>query len=456
MPKHSNWRANQKLELIHADICGPISPKSNNGKRYILCFIDDFSRNSWAFLLATKSEAFIYFKKFKAMVEKETLLHVKCLRTDRGGEFTSSEFNEFCSQQGIKRQLTTAYTPQQNGVAERKNRTVMNMVRSILSGKGIPKPFWPEAVNWAFYVLNRCPTYALTDITPHEAWSGTKPSVDHFRVFGCLAHVHVPDVKRSKLDNKSFVCALLGMSDESKGYRLFDPLNKKIVVSKDVIFEEDKQWDWDVAYEEKILTDLVWGDREGTSEDGDDSDDNHGDESGEREAEINGEEGEENEEHRHIVCEDDENAEREEEEAELNDPTVCMLPVGRIGEQVNPTARTRPSERREMTDGEIDANPTVRIQSDRESDQLTCGVHPTAQNMADGENELLTSGDNPTADMQSYGESGLLTSGRRERGPPVWMQDYVTGEDLSEYESNMALIMSSDPIYFEDAVKVKH
>jgi hypothetical protein len=109
-----------------------------------------------------------------------------------------------------------------------------------------------------------------------------------------------------------------------------------------------------------------------------------------------------------------------------------------------------------MTDGEIDANPTVRIQSDRESDQMTCGVHPTAQNMAGGENELLTSGDNPTADMQSDGESGLLTSGRRERGPPVWMQDYVTGEDLSEYESNMALIMSSDPIYFEDAVKVKH
>jgi hypothetical protein len=128
------------------------------------------------------------------------------------------------------------------------------------------------------------------------------------------------------------------MSEESKGYRLFDPLNKKIVVSKDVIFEEDKQWDWDVAYEEQILTDLVWGDREGTREDGDNSDDNHGDESGEREAEINGEEGEENEEHRHIVCEDDENAEREEEEAELNDLTVCMLPVGRIGEQVNPTA----------------------------------------------------------------------------------------------------------------------
>jgi transposase InsO family protein len=121
MPKHSIWRANQKLELIHADICGPISPESNSGKRYILCFIDDYSRKSWVFLLATKSEAFFYFKQFKAMVEKETLLHVKCLRTDRGGEFTSNDFNELCSQQGIKQQLTMVYTPQQNRVVERKN-----------------------------------------------------------------------------------------------------------------------------------------------------------------------------------------------------------------------------------------------------------------------------------------------------------------------------------------------
>ncbi|KAB5569270.1 hypothetical protein DKX38_003063 [Salix brachista] len=209
-----------------------------------------------------------------------------------------------------------------------------------------------------------------------------------------------------------------------------------------------------------MFTDLVWGDREGTREDGGEGDDDHGDESGDREAEIYGEEGEEDEEHRHTVCEDDENTEREEEKAEIRrnigDPTVCMLPVGRVGERVDPTAWTRPGGRREMTGGEMDGNPTVRIQSDRESDQLTygvhptaqimpdgesdqlkCGVHPTAQNMANEESELLTSGDNPTADMQSDGESGLLTSGRRERGPPVWMQDYVTGEDLSEYDLDL-------------------
>jgi len=136
----------------------------------------------------------------------------------------------------------------------------MNMVRSILSAKGMPKTFWPEAVNWAIYVLNRCPTFASTDLTPQEAWSGVKPSVDHFRIFGCLAHVHIPDVKRTKLDNKSFPCVLLGMSEESKGYRLFDPVKNRVVVSRDVIFEEDKQWAWAVSYADQISFDLVWGD----------------------------------------------------------------------------------------------------------------------------------------------------------------------------------------------------
>lgn len=174
-------------------------------------------------------------------MENETGFPIKCLRTDRGGEFTSIEFNKFCMENGIKRQLTNAYTPQQNGVAERKNRTIMNMVRAMLSEKGIPKPFWEEAVNWSNYVLNKCPTFAVKNITPEEAWSGKKPSVDHFRVFGCIAHVHVPKVQRTKLDNRSCICIFLGVSEESKGYRLYNHVSKKVMVSKDVIFEEDKQ-----------------------------------------------------------------------------------------------------------------------------------------------------------------------------------------------------------------------
>lgn len=123
--------------------------------------------------------------------------------------------------------MTAAYTPQQNGVAEGKNRTIMNMVRSMLSAKRIPKTFWPEGVNWTVHVLNRCPTLAVKNKTPEEAWSGLKPSVDHFRVFGCISHVHVPDNKRMKLDAKSFKCILLGVSEECKAYRLLDPISKK-------------------------------------------------------------------------------------------------------------------------------------------------------------------------------------------------------------------------------------
>jgi len=140
------------------------------------------------------------FKKFKTLVEKEVGSLVECLRTDRGGEFTSKEFNEYCSMNEIKRQLTAAYTPQQNGVAERKNRTIMNLVRSILSEKHIPREFWPEAVNWCIHTLNRSPAAAIKEVTPEEAWSGVKPSVGYFRVFGCIGHVHVPNERRTKLD----------------------------------------------------------------------------------------------------------------------------------------------------------------------------------------------------------------------------------------------------------------
>ena len=185
MPKKSLWRASKKLQLVHADICGPISPESNSDKRYVITFIDDYNRKTWAYFLSEKSEALAMFKKYKLFVEKEIGDVICCLRTDRGGEFTSLEFNNFCSMNGVNRQLTTAYTPQQNGVAERKNRTIMNMVRSMLSGKEVPTEFWPEAVNWSVYVLNRSPTLAVKDVTPEEAWSGIKPCVDHFRVFGC-------------------------------------------------------------------------------------------------------------------------------------------------------------------------------------------------------------------------------------------------------------------------------
>lgn len=160
-PKKSSWRATKKLQLIHADIRRPITPESCSHKRYLICFIDDLTRKTWIYFLVEKSEALHTFKIFKNCMEREASANIKCLRTDRGGEFTSQEFNNFCKENGIKRQLMAAYTPQQNRVAERKNRTVMNMVRSLLFERRVPKTFWPEAVNWTVHILNRSPTLAI-------------------------------------------------------------------------------------------------------------------------------------------------------------------------------------------------------------------------------------------------------------------------------------------------------
>jgi len=120
----------------------------------------------------------------------------------------------------------------------------MNLVRSILSEKHIPREFWPEAVNWCIHTLNRSPAAAIKEVTPEEAWSGVKPSVGYFRVFGCIGCVHVPNERRTKLDSRSMKCILLGVSEETKGYRMFNPLTKKLIISRDVIFEENATWNW--------------------------------------------------------------------------------------------------------------------------------------------------------------------------------------------------------------------
>jgi len=124
------------------------------------------------------------------------------------------------------------------------------MVRSMLIEKQVPKIFWAEAARWCVHVLNRCPIVVVPDKTPEEAWSGVKPTVEYFRIFGCVAHVHIPDQHRVKLDNKSKKCVLIGLSNESKAYRLFDPVSKRIIISKDVIFEEHKSWSWKENEEE--------------------------------------------------------------------------------------------------------------------------------------------------------------------------------------------------------------
>jgi len=231
----STWRANKCLQLIHSDICGPME-SSFGGCRYFLLFIDDCTRMTWVYFLKAKSEAFEKIIHFKHLVENSTKERIATLRTDNGGEFTSNEFNDYCRNNGIKMQLTNSYTPQQNGVTERMNQTLMVMARSMLHFKGLSTKYWAEAVHTTIYLRNRSPTSALDGITPYEAWYGTKPSINHLRIFCSTCYALVPKEQRTKLENRSMKCMLLGYSNEKKGYRLIS--NGKFIISRDVVFHE--------------------------------------------------------------------------------------------------------------------------------------------------------------------------------------------------------------------------
>ena len=149
----SSYRALSVLELLHMDICGPINPQTLGGKKYFFLIVDDYSRCMWVALLKEKSEALEKFKKFKTMAEAEKGVKIKCIRSDRGGEFTSDEFRKLCDENGIKKQLTTPYTPQQNGVVERRNRTIMGFVRSMLKEKELPLDYGERQLVCVFMCL---------------------------------------------------------------------------------------------------------------------------------------------------------------------------------------------------------------------------------------------------------------------------------------------------------------
>jgi transposase InsO family protein len=166
--KDAERRTKDLLEVVYSDVCGPLQVNSLGGNKYFVTFIDNHSRKLWTYLINKKSEVLEVFKRFKSLVERQSGFKIKVLRTDGGGEYMSSEFTALCEQDGIIHEVTPPYTPQQNGIAERKNRTIMNMVRSMLNSKSLPKELWGEAVATATYVLNRCPTKRLEGITPEE------------------------------------------------------------------------------------------------------------------------------------------------------------------------------------------------------------------------------------------------------------------------------------------------
>ena len=232
-------RASEILELVHSDLCGPMKTRSLGGALYFVTFIDDHSRKVWVYTLRTKDEVADVFKQFHMSVERETGKKLKCIRTDNGGEYTGS-FDEYCKALGIRHQRTPPKTPQLNGLAERMNRTLMERVRCLLSHAKLPNSYWGEALLTAAHVINLSPCIPLQHDVPQRVWSGKDVSHKHLRVFGCKAFVHIPKDERSKLDSKTRQCIFVGYGNDNFGYRLYDPIEKKLIRSRDVVFFEDQ------------------------------------------------------------------------------------------------------------------------------------------------------------------------------------------------------------------------
>lgn len=244
-PQVAKYRAQKLLELVHGDICGAIKPATPAGNSYFLLLVDDYSRYMWLTLLKHKDEAAQAIQRFKARTEIESGNKLGTLRTDRGGEFTAHTFAAYCADQGVARQLTAPYSPQQNGVVERRNQSVVSTARSLLKAKGMPGRFWGEAVTTAVYLLNRSPTKSLDNKTPFEVWHGFTPNVQYLRTFGCVAHVKPTKPHQSKLEDRSKPMVFIGYEQGSAAYRCYDPVGDRVHVTRDVVFDEGARWDWE-------------------------------------------------------------------------------------------------------------------------------------------------------------------------------------------------------------------
>lgn len=225
------------LERVHSDLCGPISPQTYDGKKYFLSFIDDYTHFTVIYLIQSKSDVFKCFREYEEMATAQFGSKISKLRTDLGSEYFSNEQKMYYKSKGIQLESTVGYTPQQNGVAERLNRTIVEKVRTMLLESRISKSLWGEAVRSAVYLLNRSPTSGIKDNkTPAELWFNNKPNVNKIRVFGSQAFALIPKQKRSKLDAKSRECCMIGY--DINGYRLWDLEFQKIVIARDVVFNE--------------------------------------------------------------------------------------------------------------------------------------------------------------------------------------------------------------------------
>ena len=237
-PTSGRTRGKKIGDLIHSDVCGPVSVSFSGGAKYFVTFKDDYSSYAVSHFIKQKSEVFELFKHFVKRVKVEIGNEVVCLRSDNGGEYVGKEFETWLLENDIRHETTVSYTPEQNGVSERLNRTVLESARSMLHFSSLPLELWAKASNCAVYLLNRVATRSVEGKTPYEVWKGVKPNLSHVRVFGSTVFVHIPKEKRSKFEPKAVKCHHVGYCETQKAFRAWDPVSRKVLISRDVFFQE--------------------------------------------------------------------------------------------------------------------------------------------------------------------------------------------------------------------------
>ncbi|KAL5569300.1 hypothetical protein UlMin_025875 [Ulmus minor] len=239
------------LELLHLDLFGPMRTASLGGKFYVFVIVDDFSRFTWVLFLTHKNEALQSFSNLCKRIQNEKGVSIISIRSDHGKEFENKEFEKFCLENGFDHNFSAPRTPQQNGVVERKNRSIQEMARTLLNENNLPKYFWGEAVHASCYVLNRVSIRPILKKTPYELWKGKKPNISYFKVFGCKCFILNQKDDLGKFDSKSDVGIFLGYSTSSKAFRVYNRRTLVVEESMHVIFDESNP----LSFEKVVVCD---------------------------------------------------------------------------------------------------------------------------------------------------------------------------------------------------------
>jgi transposase InsO family protein len=237
-PHKNIMTTDRPLELLHMDLFGVIAYISIGGRKYCLVIVDDYSRFTWVFFLQEKSETQETLKGFLRRAQNEFGLRIKKIRSDNETEFKNSQIEGFLEDEGIKHEFSSPYTPQQNGVVERKNRTLLDMARTMLDEYKTPDRFWAEAINTVCYYINRLYLHRILRKTSYELLTGKKPNVSYFRVFGSKCFILIKRGRKSKFAPKVVEGFLLGYDSNTRAYRVFNKFTGLVEVSCDIVFDE--------------------------------------------------------------------------------------------------------------------------------------------------------------------------------------------------------------------------